>query len=291
MIEKQWNKKCFLEKSTKLINEVTWTTVLPAFSKRRRKKETTRKNVKNTQHELEHNGLVGQSLLHTLQELSPRPSHPVWLLISPVLHGLPGASLTAMPLGRWMSESHQTCGAEPERQWAIGAKCLIVSRTQFRSTLSKWTFWTASTRSTLPTAVCSSGSKEAWRQSHVPRETSNSQILPLGDSQVITWITALCNSMKLQAMPYKATQDRQVMVESSDKMWSSVEGNSKPLHYSCLENPSMKRQKDDTRRWAPQIGRCPICYWERVEKQLQKEWSGWAKTETTLSCGCLWWWK
>ena len=36
------------------------------------------------------------------------------------------------------------------------------------------------------------------------------------------------------------------MVESSDKMWSIGEGNSKPLQYSCLENPmnSMKRQKD-----------------------------------------------
>ena len=127
--------------------------------------------------------------------------------------------------------------------WATGAKCLIVSRIQFRSTLSKWTFWTASTRSTLPTAVCSGRSKEAWIQSHVPRETSNSQILPLGGSQVITWITAFCNSMKLQAMPCRATQDRQVMVESSDKMWSSVEENGKPLHCPCLENPSMKRQK------------------------------------------------
>ena len=38
------------------------------------------------------------------------------------------------------------------------------------------------------------------------------------------------------------------MVESSDKMWSTGEGNGKPLHYSCLENPmnSMKRQKDRT---------------------------------------------
>ena len=49
-------------------------------------------------------------------------------------------------------------------------------------------------------------------------------------------------------MPYRATQDRQVMVESSDKMWSTGEGNGKPLQYSCLENPmnSMKRQKDRT---------------------------------------------
>ena len=38
------------------------------------------------------------------------------------------------------------------------------------------------------------------------------------------------------------------MVESSDKMWSTGEGNSKPLQYSYLENPmnSMKRQKDRT---------------------------------------------
>ena len=32
----------------------------------------------------------------------------------------------------------------------------------------------------------------------------------------------------------------------SDKMWSTAEGNGKPLQYSCLENPmnSMKRQND-----------------------------------------------
>ena len=44
----------------------------------------------------------------------------------------------------------------------------------------------------------------------------------------------------------RATQEGQVMVESSDKMWSTGERNGKPLQYSCLENPmnSMKRQKD-----------------------------------------------
>ena len=38
------------------------------------------------------------------------------------------------------------------------------------------------------------------------------------------------------------------MVESSDKMWSTGEGNGKPPHYSCLENPmnSIKRQKHRT---------------------------------------------
>ena len=36
------------------------------------------------------------------------------------------------------------------------------------------------------------------------------------------------------------------MVERSDRMWSTGEGNGKPLQYSCLENPmnSRKRQKD-----------------------------------------------
>ena len=49
-------------------------------------------------------------------------------------------------------------------------------------------------------------------------------------------------------MPCRATQDGQVMVESSDKMWSTGEGNGKPLKCSCLENPmnSVKRQKDRT---------------------------------------------
>ena len=54
--------------------------------------------------------------------------------------------------------------------------------------------------------------------------------------------------MKLWAMPFRATQDGQVMVKSSDKMWSTGEGNGKPLQYSCFENlmNSMKRQKDRT---------------------------------------------
>ena len=49
-------------------------------------------------------------------------------------------------------------------------------------------------------------------------------------------------------MPCRATQDEQVMVKTSDRMWSVGEGNGKLLQYSCLENPmnSMKRQKDRT---------------------------------------------
>ena len=44
-----------------------------------------------------------------------------------------------------------------------------------------------------------------------------------------------------------ATQNGWVM-ESSDNMWSTGEGNGKPLQYSCLENlmNNMKKQKDVT---------------------------------------------
>ena len=49
-------------------------------------------------------------------------------------------------------------------------------------------------------------------------------------------------------MPCGATQDGRVILERSDRMWSTGEGNGKPLQFSCLQNPmsSMKRQNDRT---------------------------------------------
>ena len=60
-----------------------------------------------------------------------------------------------------------------------------------------------------------------------------------------TRTTALSNSMK-PSHAHGATQDGRVMVERSDRMWSTGEGNGKPLQYSCLENPmnTMKMQYD-----------------------------------------------
>ena len=67
--------------------------------------------------------------------------------------------------------------------------------------------------------------------------------------------TALSNSVKLSHAPWAwlsfteldkavklshahgATQDGKVMVERSDRIWSTGEGNGKPLQYSCLGNP------------------------------------------------------
>ena len=46
----------------------------------------------------------------------------------------------------------------------------------------------------------------------------------------------------------RATQEEQVILESSEKTWSTGEGNGKLLQYSCLEHPmnSRKMQKDRT---------------------------------------------
>ena len=66
-------------------------------------------------------------------------------------------------------------------------------------------------------------------------------------NNLIIGTTALSNSMK-PSHAMQGHQDGRVMVESSDKMWSTGEGNGKPLQYSCLENlmTTMQRQKDRT---------------------------------------------
>ena len=60
-----------------------------------------------------------------------------------------------------------------------------------------------------------------------------------------TRTTALSNTMKLRHAR-RATQDGWVMVEMSDRMWSTEGGKGKPLWYFYFENPmnSMKRQND-----------------------------------------------
>ena len=60
-----------------------------------------------------------------------------------------------------------------------------------------------------------------------------------------TRTTALSNSMKL-SHACRANQDGWVIVERSDRMWPTGEGNGKPLQYSCIANTmnSTKRQND-----------------------------------------------
>ena len=63
----------------------------------------------------------------------------------------------------------------------------------------------------------------------------------------------LCSAFFITHIFCRATQDRWVTVESSEKTWSTGEGNGKPLQHYCLEKPmnSMKRQKDMTLEEVP----------------------------------------
>ena len=87
-------------------------------------------------------------------------------------------------------------------------------------------------------------------------------------ANLITWTTALSNSVKLSHAMYSHPR----LMGHGGKFWKNVvhgERNRKPLQYSGLENPmnSMKRQKDKTlKNELPEVGRCPICYWISVEK-------------------------
>ena len=85
-----------------------------------------------------------------------------------------------------------------------------------------------------------------------------------------------------------ATQDGRVMVESSDRMGSTGEGNGKQLQYSCLENPmnSMKRQKDRTLKdELPRLVGAQYATGEEWRNNSRKNEEG-AKAKTTPSCGC-----
>jgi len=81
-----------------------------------------------------------------------------------------------------------------------------------------------------------------------------------------------------------ATQNGQVMVERSERMWSTGEGNGKPLQYSCLENPNniMKRQKDRTLK-----NELPRLVGAQYANSRKNERDG-AKAKITTNCGWNW---
>ena len=67
-------------------------------------------------------------------------------------------------------------------------------------------------------------------------------------TKLITWTTTLSNSMKLWVMPCRVTQDERVVLESSDKMWSTGEGNGKTLQHSCHEQYEQYEQYEKAKR-------------------------------------------
>ena len=81
-----------------------------------------------------------------------------------------------------------------------------------------------------------------------------------------------------------ATQNGQVMVERSERMWSTGEGNGKPLQYSCLENPNniMKRQKDRTLK-----NELPRLVGAQYANSRKNERDG-TKAKITTNCGWNW---
>ena len=107
-----------------------------------------------------------------------------------------------------------------------------------------------------------------------PHVTLNLGILYLYTPSQITalsWQKGMCNSMKIWTMLCRATQDEQVTVENSDKMWSTGGGNGKPFQHSCCKNlmNSIKRQKYMTLEVELQVRRCPICDWEHQHLRSQ----------------------
>ena len=83
-----------------------------------------------------------------------------------------------------------------------------------------------------------------------------------------TRTTALSNSMK-PSHARGATQDGRVMVERFDRMWSTGEGNGKPLRYSCLENPMNSRKRQNDRILKEELPRslgAQYANWRSVEK-------------------------
>ena len=87
-------------------------------------------------------------------------------------------------------------------------------------------------------------------------------------------------------MPYRANQDARVMVETSDKTWSTGERNGKPLQYFCLENPMNSNEKKD-RTLKDELPRSVGAQyatgdqWRNNSRKNEK-----TKAKTPPSCGC-----
>ena len=71
---------------------------------------------------------------------------------------------------------------------------------------------------------------------------------PLGEGIANRFSVLALRTPRSEERRVGSTKMDESVVESSNKTWSTGEGNGKPLQYFCLENPinSMKRQKDRT---------------------------------------------
>ena len=105
-----------------------------------------------------------------------------------------------------------------------------------------------------------------------------------------TRTAALSNSMILR-YACGATQVVWVMVERSDRMLSTGEGNGKPLQYSCLENPmnNMKRQNDRIlKEEFPRSLGAQHATGDQCRNNSTKNEGMEPKQKTIPNCGCDW---
>ncbi|XP_061461509.1 PHD finger protein 12 isoform X2 [Rhineura floridana] len=121
-----------------LPNELTCTTALPGTSKRRRKEETTGKNVKKAQHELDHNGLVPLPVKVCFAcSRSCRVAPLIQCDYCPLLFHMDCLEppLTAMPLGRWMCPNHIEHVVLNQKNMTLSNRCRVFDR--FQDTISQ----------------------------------------------------------------------------------------------------------------------------------------------------------
>ncbi|KAI5624483.1 PHD finger protein 12, partial [Silurus asotus] len=118
-----------------LPNDLTCTTALPGTSKKRRKEETTGKNVKRPQHELDHYGLVPLpvKVCYTCSR-SCRLAPLIQCDYCPLLFHMDCLEppLTAMPTGRWMCPNHIEHLVLNQRNLTLSNRCQLFDQFQDR---------------------------------------------------------------------------------------------------------------------------------------------------------------
>ena len=84
----------------------------------------------------------------------------------------------------------------------------------------------------------------------------------------ITWTTTLSNSMKLWAIPFRATQDNGSWWRVLTKCHPLEKGMANHFSILALRSPWTVWKSKKVWHWKmnSQVDRCPICYWRRVEK-------------------------
>ncbi|KAI1903661.1 hypothetical protein AGOR_G00029500 [Albula goreensis] len=118
-----------------LPSDLTCTTALPGTSKRRRKEETTGKNVKRPQHELDHNGLVPLPVKVCFTcSRSCRLAPLIQCDYCPLLFHMDclDPPLTAMPTGKWMCPNHSEHIVLNQRNLTLSNRCQLFDQFQDR---------------------------------------------------------------------------------------------------------------------------------------------------------------